>query len=415
MPDQAELRRDAGFVEADGAHARIVLGEDVVHLRLEPVVIHAQPGHQAKPAIGQRDLVLHVQGADGGLAVGEIAHRERVGRHHRRAGAGERKGPHAVALLPGPCRGQIHAIAQIVLRRAGFEVLAEVRLHAVRALIEIEHAVADVAQRRRCQRALLMRVLGGLAVLPVDLPVQAVGETGTQPVPFVRQRQARAGLAIARGHRRVGGAGRGLETKRIEQIGVGVVLGAFHRQAEPLLPIRREHEARQQAAAIALLRIGLGTRGAFPAHASHVPGLLALAMADHCQAAPAFTTERGGGAAEQALPVAFVTQLEAEVGVLAVPQIVGGILGDERHHATERIGTVKGTGGPAHDFHLLDRVQIDQVATGVGEAADRECIGDGNAVGLDPYAIAIQPADAETAHAEAAEAGSDADARLVAH
>ena len=198
-----------------------------------------------------------------------------------------------------------------------------------------------------------------------------------------------------------------------QHLGVGLVLVAFHGQAEALVRARREHQLRQQAAAVAFLRIG-GCGAAGAADLAHVLGLLALAMAYRHQSRPAFAAERRGGAAEQAVPVALVAELEAEVAVLAVLEVIRGILGDEGDNAAERVGAVQRTGRAAHYLDALERVEVDEVAVGVGEAADRERVRHRDAVDLDAHAVAAEAADADVAEAEAAGAVGHGDAGLVA-
>lgn len=340
LPHHAQLRRHTGLADVGQYHARIVAGEDRILLGIEAVVVDAQAGHQAERAVSEADLVLHVECGGGGLADGEVAHRKDVRQHHRRADAGQRERPQAIALLPRLGARQIDAVCQLVAY-AITEGLADIGLQSVCALVEIELALADVAQRRRRQHALFARVLRGFAVLPVDLPVQAVGEGGFEPVPCVRERQARTRLVIARRDRSVGGPRQRLQAALGQQVGVGRVLVAFDGQGELLVLVRREHQLAQQAAAVALLRIGLRARTADAAHTPLVLGFLALAVADIDQPAPALTTEGGGCAAEQPAPTTVVAETDAEIGVLAVMQIVGRILRDERHNATECVRAVQ--------------------------------------------------------------------------
>src|SRR3546814_13016803 len=67
------------------------------------------------------------------------------------------------------------------------------------ALVEVELAVAALVGAAG-GAAHLDAVLGGLAVLAVDLPIEAVGETGPGRVHRVAERHARAGLVVAAGH-----------------------------------------------------------------------------------------------------------------------------------------------------------------------------------------------------------------------
>ena len=413
-PHHAEFGRHAGFADVRQRHARIVGVEDRVVLRIEAIVVHAQARNQSERAVSEADLVLHVQGGRCGLAHREVAHGERIRRHDRRAHAGQRERAQTVALLPclGTC--EVQAIDQVVANR-GAERLAEIRLETIGPLVEIELALADVAQRRRRQRAFLARVLGGLAVLAVDLPVQTVGECRRKVVPLMREGDARTRLVVARDHAIVGGARQRLIPLLGQQIGIGIVLVAFHRQAEPLSFARCKDQLRQQAAAVPFLRIRQRARGTDATDIALVLGLLALPVAHADQAAPALAAEGRGGVAEQAVPAAVEAEAEAEVRILAVIEIVRRILGDERHDAAERIRAVQRTGRPAHDLDLLQRVQVDEVAARVGEAADRERVRYRNAIGLDAYAIAFQAADAEATQAEAAEAGGHGHAGLIAH
>ena len=360
-------------------------------------------------------FVLHVERGGGGFADREIAHRENIGQHDRRGDAGVEEGAQAVALLPRFGPGQVEAIGQLMLDAARGEALAEIRLQAIHALVEVELAFAHVAQRGRRQAAAdLARVLRGLAVLAIYLPVEAVGEPGIDRIHFMGEGNARTGLVVFGDHRIVERAGEGLQSLRSEQVGVGIVLVAFHGQPETLVFARREHQLGQQAAAVAILRVGLGARAADTADFALVLGFLALPMADRDQSRPAVAAERGGRAAEQAVPAAVVAELEAKVGVLAFLQVIRRVLGDEGDGAAQRIGAIQRTGGAAHDFHALERVQVDEVAVGVGEAADGERIRYRDAIGLDAHAVTAQAADADVAQAETAEAAADGDAGFVA-
>src|SRR5690606_5450226 len=79
-----------------------------------------------------------------------------------------------------------------------------------------------------------------------------------------------------------------------------------------------------------------------------------------------------------------------------------------------RIRAVKRTGGATHDFGTLERVHVDEVAVGVGEAADGEGVRHHDSVGLDAHPVAAQAADADVADTEAAEVLAHGDAGLVA-
>jgi len=271
-------------------------------------------------------------------------------------------------------------------------------------LVEVEHAVAAAAVG-----AVFVGDLGGLAVLAVQLPAQAVGEGRVQRVHFMRERHPRAGLPVVRLH-----AGGGDVVDGRQHVGVGDVLVALHGQAQALAVVGRIDQLGQHAAAVALLRIGCGAGVVGAAHPALVACFLALAVVDVDHAAPARAAEGGGHPAEQALPVAVVAQLQADVGALVVAQVIGRVLGDEGDHATQRVGAVQRTGRAAHDFHPLERFQVGEVAVGAGEAADGEAARHGDAVGLDQHAVAVQPADAEAAQAEAGHAAGHRDARFVA-
>ena len=413
MPDRAEFRRHAGLAQVGDGDARVVLLEDRVHVGPQFIAIDAHRRHQQECVVGEADLVLHVHGGRGGRADGEVAYRENIRQHRIADRPGIEVADAAIALLPGFRTRDIEAVTQRVADATGVEVLVEIRLHAVQALVEVEFALAAFV----CAgggASHFHRILRGLAVLAVDLPVEAVGDAGVERIHLVRQRHARAGLVVVAGDQRVGRAGQRLQSVRGQHVGVCAVLVAFRGQAEALLGARREHQLREQAAAVALLRVRFRPRRAFAADRALVPGFLSLAIAHGSHARPAFAAERGRSAAEQAVPTAFMTELEPEVGIPAGLQIVRGILGDERHHAAECVGAVKRTGRAAHHFDALERVEVDEVAVGVGEAADGERVRHRDAIGLDAHAIAFEPADADAADAETPEAGRGGDARFVA-
>ena len=231
----------------------------------------------------------------------------------------------------------------------------------------------------------------------------------------MREGDTRTRLVVARDHAIMGGACQRLVALLGQQIGVGTVLVALHRQAEALPFSRREDQLRQQATAVPLLRIGQRACAADAGDIALILGFLTLPMAHADQAAPALAAERRGGVAEQAIPAAVIAKAEAEVRILPVVEIVRRVTGDEGHHAAERVRAVQRTGRSTHDLDLLQRIEVDEVAVRIREAADRERIRHRDAIGLDAHAVALQAADAETAQAEAAEAGGHRDAGLVAH
>ena len=296
---------------------------------------------------------------------------------------------------------------------AAAERLAEVRLQAVHALLEMEPALADVLQGRRRQPALLDGVLGGLALLAVDLPIDGVGETAIQ-IDLVRQRHPLALLVVACGDAGIGGAGQRLQPLRRQQVGVRMVLFALQRQLQALRCGRREHQLGQHAAAGAILRVGRGAAAAHAFDLAHVAHFLALATADRRHARPALAAEGDGGARAQAIPLAVVAEPQSGVGILARLQVVRRILGHERNGAAQRVGAVQRAGGTAHDFDPLEGVDVDEIAVGIGEAADREGIRHGDAVGLDAHPVAAEAADADVADAEAAIGLADGDSGFVA-
>src|SRR5690606_2639971 len=104
--------------------------------------------------------------------------------------------------------------------------------------------------------------------------------------------------------------------------GVGLVLIAFHGQAQALLLRWRIDQLGQQAAAVALLRIGPGARAAAAAGLAHVLRLLPLAVADRDHSRPPLAAQGDGGAAEQPVPVAFDTQPGAEPGIAARLEVI---------------------------------------------------------------------------------------------
>ena len=96
--------------------------------------------------------------------------------------------------------------------------------------------------------AQLVAVLRGLAVLPVDLPVQAVGQRPVQRVQLLRQGHAFARLVVGAAQVQRGGPGRGAVAARGEHVGVGVVAVALHRQAQAAIRaaqviLKRLHQA----------------------------------------------------------------------------------------------------------------------------------------------------------------------------
>src|SRR6185437_4094403 len=208
-------------------------------------------------------------------------------------------------------------------------------------------------------------------------------------------------------------AGGGGAVDRGQHVGIGVVFVAFHGQAETLVFAGRIDQLGQAAATIAVLRVGRGARVVVAAHIALVVGFLALAVVDVDHAAPVFATEGAGDAAEQALPLAVVAEFQADVAVLAILEVISRILGDEGNYAAKCVRAVQRTRRPAHDLHALERVQVGEVAVGVGERADVEAGRHGDAIGLDAHAIAIQAADADAAEAETGGTAADRQARLV--
>src|SRR3546814_20980045 len=98
----------------------------------------------------------------GGAADGEVAHREYVRQHRIAHRAGVEIVHAAVALLPGIGARDIQSVGQRVPHAAGLEVLAQVQLPAVEALVDVELALAALVGAAGCS-ATLDAVPGGLA------------------------------------------------------------------------------------------------------------------------------------------------------------------------------------------------------------------------------------------------------------
>ena len=402
-PDQAEFRRHAGLFQLRYRHARIVFGEDAIHVRLQFIAVHAHARHQRQPAIGQAHFVLCVQAQLGGGADGEITYRERI---RQNGGTGLAIGQHleTIALLADFSVRAVEAIRQRVFHGARGEYLVEHRLQTMHALIEVELAVARGAVGTR-----LVGALRGFAVLAVHLPMQAVGKALVQRIHFMGEGHPRTGLPVARRH-----AGGGGVVDGGIHVGIGVVLVALHRQPEALVLAGRVHQLGQDAATIAFVRVGRGAGVVEAAHLALVFGLLALAVVDVDHAAPALATERGGDAAQHAVPVAVVAEFQADVAVLAIVEIIQRILGDEGDHTTQRVRTIQRTGRTTHDLHPLEGLQIGEIAVGIRKRADVEAGRHGNAVGLDAHAVAIQATDADAADTEAGSTAGGRQAGFVA-
>ena len=204
-----------------------------------------------------------------------------------------------------------------------------------------------------------------------------------------------------------------LDAVRAAHVGLDVILVALDRQLEALRPGRREHQLAEHAAAAGRLRIGLRARIAFATGLAPVFGLLALAMAHRDQARPSLATEGGGCTGEQALVRAVEADPGAEVRGIPGTPIVRRVLGHERDHPAERVGAVQRARRTTHHLDALERVQIDEVAVGTGEAADRERVRHRDAVGLDAHTVATEATDADVVEAETTEAAADGDAGLV--
>src|SRR3546814_16036922 len=99
---------------------------------------------------------------------------------------------------------------------------------------------------------------------------------------------------------------------RGQYVGVGAVLVAFDGEPEALVGRRLEHQLGEQAAAVAVLRVGSGTRAALAADLAPVLRRLALAMIDHRHARTAPAAERGRGPGLPSLPPAPATAAQAE-------------------------------------------------------------------------------------------------------
>ena len=345
-PYAAQLGRYAGFSQPGYRHARIVLGEDVVQGGIQFVVIHAQAGDQAEFSIGKIHLILHIHADLGGLGDREVTHRKTVLSHHVADHAGGQVGGSTVALALAVADRGIQAIGQVMHHFTRIESLEEGALQSIQALVEVvlHHPARVVA-------AQLEGALGGFAVLPIDLPVQAVGEADFQRIDFMLQGDARTGLVVTAGLvQDAGGKTAGACTTGVG-INAAAVFVGIHHQLEALVFAGRVDQLAQQAATVIAHRIGRGAQHR-PAGWPRLRQLgtvvlalvlhfTALAMPGHDHATPMLATECRGRAAEQALAFTLVPQLEAEVGVLALFQIIGRILGDISDHAAQRIGTIE--------------------------------------------------------------------------
>src|SRR3546814_11771812 len=103
---------------------------------------------------------------------------------------------------------------------------------------------------------------------------------------------------------------------RGQYVGVGAVLVAFDGEPEALVGRRLEHQLGAQAAAVAVLRVGSGTRAALADDLAPVLRPLALAMLDNTTPQPTPHPKHGRGAGLQAVPADFVPEDRPEAGVL---------------------------------------------------------------------------------------------------
>ena len=295
-------------------------------------------------------------------------------------------------------------------QRAGVDRFVRIDQQAVDALVEVMLVVPA-----RGVAAQLVGALQACAVLAVELPEQVVGERGIQRIQFVAQRHPRAGLMVAAVLRqdalRCAGAARIDTAQRLD---AAVVLIALHGELEALLRVGRIHQLAQHAAAIDLLRIGCGAGVVAGAVIALVLRFLALAMAHGDHAAPALATERAGGAGEQAVPVAFVAELQSHIAVLVGAEVIRRILGHEGHHTAQCIGAIQRTGRATHHLDPLERFQVNEIAVSVEIAAEIEGVRHRHVVDQDRHAVAIQTADAHAAGTGEAPAGAgDRHARRV--
>ena len=99
---------------------------------------------------------------------------------------------------------------------------------------------------------------------------------------------------------------------------------------------------------------------------------------------------------------------------LAARQQVLRVAGAPGHDAGQRVAAVQGGRRTAQDFHPLHRLDVQQVAPGGGELADREGLGHRHAVDFHAHPVAVQAADREALPAEAGGIAQRVHARLVA-
>ncbi|MCY1490329.1 hypothetical protein D9M68_240850 [compost metagenome] len=200
-----------------------------------------------------------------------------------------------------------------------------------------------------------------------------------------------------------------------QHAGIDVVLEALVGQLQAVVAGVVPAELGQQVVGGEVLRVGFLAGIAQAATAAEGFSFVAAAAAEVEHAVQRALAGGEGRAAQPAVVGTAVAGLEAGVGVVIFIQVVGGILGQEAHRATDGVAAVEGRGRAADDLHLLDDVRIDVIAPRIEEGAEVEGIRYGNAIHLGQHAIAAYAANGEPGQAEAAAGAAHRDARLIAH
>lgn len=200
-----------------------------------------------------------------------------------------------------------------------------------------------------------------------------------------------------------------------EQFAVGVVLVALVGELQAVAFCVIPTDFAQHVFGGVVERVGFCASRACAADVASGVGGLTVAAPQVQQAVNGTGTPGEGGAALPAVIAAVVAGLEAGVGVIALFQVIGGVLGQVADRTADGIAAVQRRRRAADDFHLLDGVEVDVIAAHVLERTERIALRYAHTVDLGQHAVAVDAADVRPGQTETAAGAAHRNARLVTH
>ncbi|MNE16603.1 hypothetical protein D3C80_1095530 [compost metagenome] len=200
-----------------------------------------------------------------------------------------------------------------------------------------------------------------------------------------------------------------------EHIGIGIVFVTLVGQLYAVVAVVVPAALDQHVFGAIVLRVGVFSGTAGTASATEGFQLIAIAATEVQQTVHLAAASSDRAAAQPAIVRTVVTGFQTAIGVIAIFQIVCGILGQVADGAADGVTAVQRGRWAANDFHSLHGVEVDVVASHVLERAEEKALGNADAVDLGQHAVAVDAADVEAGQAEAAAGAADRNARFVAH